>query len=161
MEKQLKMDEATARRLYPTAAPEFKEMLEQNFGKYFFKKDPYSEVCDYLGVSNDESGIKVDIEGFNSDETESVINYAKAVRISKFYRKGRLPKKGERRYYAWWYLDSSSPSGLRFDATSYDYDVVDASSAAHLCFFTPEDAKDAALKFPEVYSGFLGAKLMV
>ena len=67
----------------------------------------------------------------------------------------------EARWFIWWELDSSSPSGLRFVSTAYPDDYVAAASAAHLCFFTPEDAKDAALKFPEVYSGFLGAKLMV
>ncbi len=47
----------------------------------------------------------------------------------------------ERRYYIWWELDHSSPSGLRFLLSHYNFDHVFASSAAHLSFRTYELAK--------------------
>lgn len=38
MAKTLKLEDNTARRLYKTASQEFKELLEENFGKDFFKE---------------------------------------------------------------------------------------------------------------------------
>ncbi len=161
MTKTLQMDEATARRLYPTAAPEFKEMLEQNFGKDFFNPiNPYyKEVCDYLQVSTDDSTIKIEVPNFDADEINLVKTFVKKVRISKFYRKGRpLPKKGDNRFYYWHELSSSSPSGLRFNLTSYGNDFVHAASAAHLSFLSDADARDAGNKFMDIDSDFYSVK---
>ena len=160
MEVNLKMDDATARRLYPTAAPEFKEMLEQNFGKEFFNKKfrdrirNYKDICDELGVSDNDDTIKIEVPAFTSDEIKVVKAFIKKMRISKVYRKGVLPKRGDRRYYYWHELIGSSPSGLRFSNTSSYGDRVSAGSAAHLSLLEEDDAKDVATKFMDIDADF-------
>ncbi len=118
----------------------------------------YQDICNELGIGSGEQSIIVKADGFDALKTSVAVNLIKAMNISEFYRGGRLPKEGERRYYAWAEIDSSSPSGLRFDDTSYINDYVDAASAAHLCFFNEKDAKDAFMKFPDVYAGFMWPK---
>ncbi len=152
MEVNLKMDGNTARRLYPTAAPEFKEMLEQNFGADFFKQNvrdrvnSYKDVCDELGVSDNDVTLKIEVPGFCAEEIKVVKALIKKMRISKVYNKGILPKKGDNRYYYWHQLSNSSPSGLVFNYTHYDHDRADAASAAHLSFLAREDAKSVGEK---------------
>lgn len=60
MTKTLKLDEKDALRLYPTASPEFKSLLESNFGKEFFNQKITDKVhdietlCEYLGIDEDD-----------------------------------------------------------------------------------------------------------
>jgi hypothetical protein len=64
MKKTLELDNKTALRLYPKASSEFKELLEQNFGKAFFSQDiteriqSYQDICDELSVSSNDNSIK-------------------------------------------------------------------------------------------------------
>lgn len=54
--KNLTLDENTAKSLYPTAAPEFKTMLEETFGKQLFIKNvmdrvkTFEDACREVGV---------------------------------------------------------------------------------------------------------------
>ena len=121
----------------------------------------YTDVCDELNVSsNDSESIKLQIQGFDFTELSVVKNLVKMMRISKVYNRGWFPKAGEKRYFAWFEFSSSSPSGLRFLYSGYDDDIVNASSASHLCFKTSEDAEDAAKKFPEIYAGMMWPKIV-
>ncbi len=120
------------------------------------KINDYSDICRELGISG--SGIRIEIEGFSFLETSVLENVAKAMQIAKVYNQGWFPKEGDNRYYAWWYIDNSSPSGLRFAGTNYGDGAVRAASAAHLCFKTREDAEDAAKKFIHIYAGFVWPK---
>ena len=56
MKKSLQIDENKAFDLYQTATPEFKQMLEDSFGKEFFKRKitdrvkSYEDACAILGI---------------------------------------------------------------------------------------------------------------
>ncbi len=89
MNKQLlQLDEITARRLYPTAAPEFKELLAQNFGgKEFFNQDITDRINNYddvLKISGLESADdKVNIKGFDDGDNKFITAIIQKVRVNK------------------------------------------------------------------------------
>ena len=160
MKKTLELDEKTALKLHKTAAPEFKELLEQNFGKDFFnqkvsdKIKNYQDICDDLGVSSKDNDIKIEVEGFDDLDNKTLLNIVKAMRIAKVYNKGEEFKTIDQpRFYAWFKF--SSGSGFVFDGTTYDYTFASASSAARFAFLRREDAEDAAKKFPDVYGNII------
>lgn len=74
--KNLQIDDATARKIYPTAAQELKTILEDTFGKAFFSQD----ICDRVNTMEDvyrESGktyADIALVGLTPDE----IGYRKA-----------------------------------------------------------------------------------
>jgi hypothetical protein len=148
MKKQLAMDEGTAKRLYPSSPKEFKEMLEESFGKDFFTQKisdrvkNYDDILEIHGVRKLADEVKV--EGFDDAENKLVQNLIKKIRICRAYRDGRpIPKRGEKRYYPWYDVSS----GFDFsDAGCVDADA-DAGSASRLCFLTKEDAEDYNKKF--------------
>lgn len=150
MKKQLELDEITAKKLYKTAAPEFKELLEQNFGKEFFSQkitervNNYNDILEISGVS--ESDDNVSIKGFDESENKVLKNIIKKMRIVKVYNEGWLPKRGDRRHYAWWDVRS----GFAFNGSSYDGSFAHTTSASRLSFKSSELVLDAAKKFKDV-----------
>jgi hypothetical protein len=156
MKKQLELDGETALRLYPTAAPEFKEMLEQNFGKEFFvcKKiteriRDYNDILEMSHVTASADDIKV--VGFDDAENNVVKALIQKMRIAKVYNEGWLPKRGDRRYYPYYNVSS----GFVFVGT--DYGGVDAvsASASRLCLKSEELTRDMASKFRQVDENFI------
>ena len=159
MKKQLELDEQTARRLYPTAAPEFKELLEQNFGKEFFSQKITDRIKDYndiLTIGNyNESKDVINIDNFDAEEHILVKDFIKKVRCAKVYRDGKdVPKRGDRRYYA--YYDVSS--GFVFYITSCVGTGASATSASRLCFLDDERTRDYVKKFKYIDESFIGVK---
>jgi len=158
MEKQLKLDDVTARRLYPTAAPEFKELLEQNFGKEFFNQKARDTITGYGDILNawgvNESADNVKVEGFDDAENNVVKAFIQKMRTSKIYRAGKLPKVGDKRWYPWWRVSS----GFVFD----DADCADtgayASSASRLSFLEEADVIDYAMKFKDIEQALIDLK---
>lgn len=129
----LKMDEATARRLYPGADKAFKEMLEQSFTKEFFtlkitdRVKTLDDACKELG--KDINTLFDNVEGdYNRAET-AIKTFAEAL------REGKNPK--DCYYYP--YFSRSSGGGFSFCG----YDNVNGSAAvgARLRVDTPEKAK--------------------
>ena len=158
MKKQLELDGVTALRLYPTAAPEFKELLEQNFGKEFFnlkitdKINNYSDVLDMLHLTKSADDVKV--TGFDDAENLVIKNIIKKMRIVKVYNEGWLPKRGERRYYA--YYDVSS--GFVFSNTFYVDTIALTSSASRLCLKSETLTRDFVKKFQSVDEAIIDIK---
>ena len=161
--KTLKLSEEAALRLYPTAAPEFKQMLEENFGKEFFNQDitdkikDYDDICECLGVDSDDDALVVKVEGFDKADINFIKAVIKKVRIAKVYNQGWFPKKGDKRYYAW-FQQSASGSGFVFGFASYDGSVAYATSASRLCFENSKLAEDAANKFIDIENDLIDLK---
>lgn len=149
----LKIDKETALRLYPNAAPEFKEMLECTFGKDFFNKpmreriNNYSDVCKIIGISECNS-IKIEAEGLTDEEKESVISMVRLIHVSKAYNKGIKPTRNKYRYYPYYNV---SGSGFAFNDTSYDVSLAHTASASCLSYNDIDDAKDSGIKFIDFY----------
>ena len=157
------MSEEAALRLYPTAAQEFKEMLEENFGKEFFvpkkitdKIQNYEDICDALGVDCDDDSLVVKVPGFGKEEIKVIKAFIKKMRIAKVYNEGWLPKIGENRYYP--VVVFSAGSGFVFVNARYNSSIALAASASRLCFKNAEFAKDACEKFIDIENELIDLK---
>ncbi len=147
MEKQLILKEQDALRLYPTADPAMKELLELNFGKEFFNQkitDRIQKYEDILAISGTkESDDEVSIKGFNSSENELVKNLIKKIRVCKVYNEGWLPKRGDQRWYNWYNVSS----GFVFFTAGYVAAGAFTSSASRLCLKSRALSEDFDKKF--------------
>lgn len=113
----------------------------------------YEDACRYNGEK------PIHLYNVKSTDTIDEIAYKRLKYTFKTLNEDQFKMDGkEKRWYVWFWLDNSSPSGLRFGHTHYSNGLVTAASAAHLCFKTREDAEDAAKKFIHIYAGFVWPK---
>src|SRR4051812_3860814 len=104
----------------------------------------YESACKYKGVKptlsyTDRNGRS--IHSIAHDRLEFIISV-----LNEGYEFKMTPT--ENRYYVWFQLSTSAPSGLVFDDTAYG-DRASADSAAHLSFKNAELAKHSAI-CPEI-----------
>jgi len=124
---------------------ELRKKIEANKPKPITERvKGYLDVLDILKV--DESKDKIEIYGFDEAENKVVKTFIKKMRITKVYREGWIPKRGERRYYP--YFDVSS--GFAFYYTDYGGTGADTASASRLCLPNEETTRDYASKFIDV-----------
>lgn len=153
--KTLQITEATARKLYKDATPEFKVTLEDTFGKEYFSKkvtdcDTYEELCDFIGEPPiDEAELKR--VGFTQDE----IDYRKLKQITKAYNDGWVADYNDGSQRKWVPRFTFLPPGARFYGSYYDYSVAYAGQTASLCFKDEETSNAAGRKFTELYVQFI------
>lgn len=156
--KTLQISENTARRLYQTESAEFKAMLDDTFGKDFFKQSimdkvkTYEDACAELGEDpmNEESLRNL---GFTKDE----IVYRKLKTIVRALNEGWVATvydEDEYRYYPWFEHNGSS-SGFAFDNSDYDYSGACAGSSSRLCFKTRELSNYAGKQFLDLWKEFI------
>ncbi len=150
MTKQLQMDEGTAIKLYPTAAPEFKELLEQNFGKDFFNQKITDKIKDYNSVLKlsclTEETDNIKVVGFNDQENEVVKTFIQKMRITKIYREGHVFKRGDKRWHPYYNVSSGFVFYIAFCACSFAF----TGSASRLCFLNEEHVRDYDKKFRHI-----------
>ena len=156
MKKQLFIEESEARKLYLTASPEFKQILEYTFGKEFFSMKitdrikTYEDACAALGIAA-QLEITLTELGFTPDE----INLRKIKTITEALNEGWKPDwndSNQYKYYPWFKMSSG---GFVFGDTSYDYSLANAGSTSRLCFATRELAKYAGEQFTKLYSDYI------
>lgn len=150
----LKIDEGKAFNLYPAASPEFKQMLEDIFGKEFFTRkitDRVKTFEDILSISGRTMQSLI-----SPGDTEDEVAYKQAKLIAEVYREGVVLNAGDTKqykYYPWHEvvknIDKPSGFGLSFD----DFDLWHSVSivGVRLCFDTSEKAIDAGKKFIDIY----------
>ena len=150
MKQKLEMDGKTAIKLYPTAAPEFKEMLEQTFGKEHFTQKitdrvrGYLDVLDMCGVLSSDDDVR--IKGFDDAENKMLQAVIQKIRICKVYREGKTFKVGDKRWYCWYNVSS----GFSFINSSCDNGGADTASASRLSFDSEEKLMDFVKKFKDI-----------
>jgi len=155
--KTLQIDEKNALELYKTASAEFKQTLEDAFGKEFFtgkitdRIKTYEDACAELGID------PIDVEvmksaGFTDDE----ITYRKIKTITEALNEGKMPNLNDPNQKKWIpYFNTVSPSGFAFCGTTYHYTAPRAGNASHLCFHSEELAVYAGKQFTELYKNFI------
>lgn len=153
----LKLSWDKARSLYIDASKEFKELLEENFGKAFFRTDPkewvndFSDVLEYHNINETDFNIKC--SGLTNDE----VAYRKIKLIVAAYNDGWKPDWNdsyEYKYYPWVLLgDTDSGFFLHF----VDNVLVSSGVGSHLVFKEREHAEDAFRKFTAIYKDFFTA----
>ena len=158
MKKTLELTGKQARDLYENSSSEWKEVLENNFGKDFFSQSvmdrvkTYEDACAELGEDpmNEENLRSL---GFSKDE----IVYRKLKTIVRALNEGWVAKvydNDEARYYPY-FEHNESPSGFAFFASACEYSTAAAGSGSLICFKTRELTKYAGEQFLELWREFI------
>ena len=158
MKKTLELTGKQARDLYKNSSSEWKEVLENNFGKDFFSQSvmdrikTYEDACVELGEDpmNEENLRSL---GFSKDE----IVYRKLKTIVRALNEGWVAKvyaSDEARYYPY-FCQNESPSGFAFFASYCDPSVACVGSGSRLCFKTRELSNYAGEQFLELWREFI------
>ncbi len=144
----LKLDEQTARRLYPTASAEFKELLEKNFGKPFFSMKISDMVNSFDDILRLSGKTMADLQKSGDEDDE--VAYKQAKLIALVYNGGELLPGSDTNVYKYFPWHKVSGSGLSFDGYDdwYSYSAV----GVRLCFKNSADAIDAGKKFIDIYT---------
>lgn len=158
MKKTLELTGKQARDLYKTSPSEWKEVLENNFGKDFFSQSimdrvkTYEDACAELGEDPlDEEALRN--LGFSKDE----IVYRKLKTIARALNEGWVAKvydEDEYRYYPW-FEHNGSPSGFAFSASSYGDTDASAGGGSRLCFKSRELSNYAGEQFLDLWKEFI------
>ena len=155
--KTLQINEKNAKRLYKTASEEFKQTLEDTFGKDFFtgkiadRIKTYKDACDELCLEPVDIQVMKSV-GFTDDE----ITYRKIKTITEVLNEGWKPNWSNRDQKKWIpYFNTLSPLGFAFDGAGYDCARPNAGGASRLCFQSEELAIYAGKQFTELYKNFI------
>lgn len=149
----LQIDKSNARKLYPKAAPEFKTMLEDSFGKDFFSQKitdrvkTFEDACEIMELQSGLSNFYIG--------TDDEVAYKKLKVIIAALNEGWEPdwnNSSERKWYPWFYLDAP---GFRLCYVGYysTYSFV----GSRLCFRSEELAQYAVKQFFSLYKDFFTA----
>ena len=154
--KQLQIEDSKAKSLYKIASPEFKQILEDTFGKTFFldkitdRIKTYEDACRELRKDPIyENAFRAN--GFTIDE----INYRKLKTITKVLNEGWIPDWANNNENKWQPYFRLSSGGFVFDDTGYRYSYTDVGNASRLCFKSDELATYAGQQFIDIYKGFM------
>ncbi len=155
--KQLQIDERKVRALYATASPEFRQTLEDSFGKDFFSKD----ICERINSLEDchaETGRPVitDFSIFPEDLRSFFKRMYDGVVMTEAYNQGvKLDYKDEnqKKWRIW--LKQRASGGVGYNVSYYDCSTAAAGDASRLAFADQRLSKDAFEKFPELYEDIL------
>jgi hypothetical protein len=91
----------------------------------------------------------INIQGFDKEDTKVLENLVTRMRVCKAYNENRVPKRGNKRYYPYHYLNSAG-AGLVFGNSAYNDVVAHSGSAARLSFLTKEGSDNYAKNFLNV-----------
>jgi hypothetical protein len=150
----LQIDKNNARKLYPTASSEFKQMLNDTFGEQFFKVKITERVQTFDDI--------LAIEGItfanlvNENDTPDEVAYKQAKLIAKVYNEGTVLNPNDKtqwKYYPWFEITPGSGVGLSYYVNDYWHSGTFVG--VRLCFKSAELAKDAGQKFPDIYAALL------
>lgn len=156
MKKTIELTTSDARKIFPNASPEMKELLLANFtkeelsGKITDRIKTYEDACEALGiVPLNEATLR------NAGLTEHEIAGRKIATITKALNEGWVPNwdnSNERKWRPWFVMSSSR---FAFNAAFYDYSYAFAGFASRLCFKSEELAIYAAKQFTDLYKIFM------
>jgi hypothetical protein len=154
--KVLQIEESNARSLYKTASPEFKQTLEDTFGKKFFSGSitdrikTYEDACAELGIAAQLEDTLKEL-GFTPDE----INLRKIKTITEALNEGWKPDWNDSKQYKYYPWFKMSSGGFVFGGADCDGSDARAGGASRLCFKSRELAKYAGEQFTKLYSDYI------
>lgn len=149
----LQIDQKNAKKLYPNASPEFKQMLTDTFGEKFFSEKitdrvkTFEAACEITGEDPDDDKF--------SDGTPDEIAYKKLKVIAKALNEGKVLSYADSNQKKWYPWFEYSGSGFRFYDTYCVCTYTLTSGGSRLCFHSDELAKYAGTQFIELYNQFL------
>jgi len=151
----LEITSEKAKQLYPDAEGDFKEMLEEKFGKKFLSGKFIDDIETFDDIIR-LAGVHPDDYRPRNDETVDELAYRHAKLIAKVYNRGSVLDAGnteQYKYFPWHVItkDKSKPSGFGLSYHGYDGWHTHSDVGVRLCFLRSEDAIDAGKKFIEIY----------
>ncbi|MBS1775340.1 MAG: hypothetical protein JSS64_03565 [Bacteroidetes bacterium] len=150
--QQLVLDKKTARKLYPSASPEFKTMLEETFSKAFFPQSitdrvkSFEDACEVLGYNPNT----VLPHPTLTEDSEAIIAFAKLSIIRKALNEGWKPdwnNSSQYKYYPWFDMRGA------FSYVSYGWSAG-SHVGSRLCFKSRDIAEYAAHQFLDLYRDY-------
>lgn len=163
--KKIELDEDTARKLYKTASPELKVILEKNFDKKILSANIIDRICDFndiLEIVSELRGYKVNLEdevpwNTSGTKTKNKISQnanAKIQLITEAYNEGTIldwKNKTQPKYYLW--FERTAHTGWVLDGVRDHYCVAGLGSGSY--FKDKSLAEDACNKFKEIWDEYL------
>jgi len=153
MSKTLIIDDATARKIYPSADPELKAILEDSYGKPFFslkitdRIKSFEDACEYNNT--DPKARRFTIGTINQIYQERVAEIVKAL------NEGWVPNyndSGEYKYTPYFYLDAP---GFRFDDSYCTYTGAYTGTGSRFALKSRELADYAGRQFVKEYENWM------
>lgn len=156
----LQIDERTARALYPTAADNFKVMLEDKFGK----ENLYQKVTDRIKTWHDAAKVKgidpVDslpfIKPLNTFQEAANAFFMLDI-IADVLNEGTVldwANSNQKKWYAW-FNNYQPGSGFSFYVTDCDWATTTSGGGARLCLHSQELAHYFGTQFLPLFNKFL------
>lgn len=149
----LSIDDQVARKLYPTAAPEFKAILENSYpvgyftGKITDRIKTFEDACSEVGEDPEDDKFE---EGAPDE-----IAFKKIKVIVRALNEGWTPdwnNNGQYKWSPWFYLNSP---GFRFSFSLFSHSASYSASGSRLCFKSEELATYAGKTFLSLYQSLI------
>lgn len=160
MKKTLQIDEHKAYNLYRTATPEFKQALEDTFGREFFNRSitdrvkSYEDACAVLGI--DPHGSMPDTSECPAEDRRAYVAFHKLVIIIRTLNEGWRPDWADTeqpKWFLWWYTEGAA--GLACALSHYAPSAASAIIGSRLCFKSEALADYAAETFKCLFEDYL------
>lgn len=159
--KTLEQEVASAKKAADKAAGKLKTLearfLKKNTPKVskpiYERVTTLTQVYKHLKVDQKKDVIKVD--GFDKEDNKVLEGIIERIRITKVYNEGKVPKRGDQRWYPWHDLKAGG-SGLVFDFSADNDDYASTSSAARLSFLKKLSTDSYARNFMATEEKIIG-----
>lgn len=157
--KTLQIDEKNAKGLYENASPEFQAMLEDTFGKNFFKCihdriKSYEDACRELGLDPEDLP---EVDNCEPEDHASIIAFYKLTIIARALNEGWKPNWKDTKEYKWypWFRVNSDAAGVGYSYTYSTASYANAAVGSRLCFKSEELATYFGKHFEDLFSEYL------
>lgn len=163
--KTLQIDEKKAKGLYENASPEFQAMLEDTFGKKFFKSiqdriKSYEDACRELGIDPEDLP---EVDNCEPEDQASIIAFYKLTIIARALNEGWKPNWKDSSEYKWfpWFKANRGAAyngayaGLSCSSTINTASPASATFGSRLCCKSDELATYFGKQFENIWSEYL------
>ncbi len=151
----LQIDQKKAKKLYPSASQEFKEMLIDTFGETFFSQKitdrvkTFEDACEVLGLQESD----VLPAGVPDKDYSSIIAYCKLIIVARALNEGWVPDWDNGNQRKW--IPYFKMGGFGFSHTYCVGWIAHTAVGSRLCFKSQELAQYAGTQFEDLYKQFL------
>ncbi len=162
--KQLIIDEAQAKHLYPTAAPDFKKKLEAEFGKEFFNEPSYETIKSYEDACASEGVDPIENLPYKDPKTirQKKLNLVcKIETVATAINKldGFVPDFEDPTQHRYEPIFKKGTSGFVFSHSDCDHWYAGAAVGARLCVFRNSTvSKYMGVTFQPLFNELLSLK---
>jgi hypothetical protein len=158
--KNLQINEDKALKLYPFASAEFKQMLDDSFGKEFFAQKitdrvkTFEDACNIAGPLSDNISLLLKYNGIDKDML-AVQALAKLSIIARVLNEGWTPDWNNGVQPKWYPYFKAAASGFGFSAADFVRWSTNTDCGSRLCFKSSELAEYAGKQFISIYNDLL------